>query len=205
MLTLAFGMMIYSLAEKWISLTGGDDGLVGIPRTAINFFYIFDVKMESISAYYYVVLVTTLIAIYVLYRILNSPLGLIFQAIRDSESRASFVGISVKNSRLICFMIAGMYAGLGGALFAPLEQTVTPATSHWVTSTDPIIATLLGGMHTFTGPVVGSVIYFLIKDVVVRLTMNWMLILGIIIILLVLTFKGGVMGALRTYFSSPLE
>ena len=92
-----------------------------------------------------------------------------------------------------------MYAGLGGALLAPLEQTITPSASHWINSTDPIIATLLGGMYNFSGPIVGSVIYFLLKDIIVRFTMNWMLILGIIIIILVLTFRGGVMGAFRAY------
>jgi len=205
MLTLAFGMMIFSLTQKWVNFTGGDDGLIGIPRASLNFFYIFSVKMDSIPAYYYFVIVATLIAIYILYRILNSPLGLIFQGIRDSETRVSFVGISVRKSRLICFTIAGMYAGLGGALFAPLEQTITPSTSHWITSTDPIIATLLGGMYSFSGPIVGSVVYFLLKDIIVRFTMNWMLILGTIIIILVLAFRGGVMGAFHAYISPRLK
>ena len=199
MITLAFGMMIFSLTQKWVDFTGGDDGLIGIPRASLNFFYIFNIKMDTIPAYYYFVIVATLIAIYILYRILNSPLGLIFQGIRDSETRVSFVGISVRKSRLICFTIAGIYAGLGGALLAPLEQTITPSASHWIASTDPIIATLLGGMYNFSGPIVGSVIYFLLKDIIVRLTMNWMLVLGIIIIILVLTFRGGVMGAFRAY------
>jgi branched-chain amino acid transport system permease protein len=205
MITLAFGMMIFSLAQKWVSFTGGDDGLVGIPRASLNFFYLFSIKMNTIPAYYYFVIVATLIAIYILYRILSSPLGLIFQGIRDSESRVSFVGISVRKSRLICFTIAGIYAGLGGALFAPLEQTITPSTSHWITSADPIIATLLGGMYYFGGPIVGSVIYFLLKDIIVRLTMNWMLILGTIIIILVLAFRGGVIGGLRAYLTPRLK
>ncbi len=205
MITLAFGMMIFSLAEKWVKFTGGDDGLIGIPRASLNFFYIFNIKMNTIPAYYYFVIVATLIAIYFIYRILHSPLGLIFQGIRDSETRVSFVGISVRKSRLICFTIAGIYAGLGGALFAPLEQTITPSTSHWITSTDPIIATLLGGMYSFSGPIVGSVVYFLLKDIIVRLTMNWMLILGTIIIILVLAFRGGVMGAFHAYISPRLK
>jgi branched-chain amino acid transport system permease protein len=205
MITLAFGMMIFSLAEKWVKFTGGDDGLIGIPRASLNFFYLFSIKMNTIPAYYYFTIVVTLIAIYLLYRILHSPLGLIFQGIRDSETRVSFVGISVRKSRLICFTIAGICAGLAGALFAPLEQTITPSTSHWITSADPIIATLLGGMYNFSGPIVGSVLYFLLKDIIVRLTMNWMLILGTIIIILVLAFRGGVMGAFHAYLSPRLK
>ena len=199
MITLAFGMMIFALAQKWVKFTGGDDGLVGIPRAAINCFYLFSIKVDTIPAYYYFTIIVTLIAIFILYRILTSPLGLIFQGIRDSEKRVEFVGISVRHSRLICFTIAGMYAGLGGSLLAPLEQTITPSVSHWITSTEPIIATLLGGMYNFTGPIIGSVIYFLLKDLIVRFTMNWMLILGIIIIILVLSFRGGVMGALQKH------
>ncbi|MBW1730977.1 MAG: branched-chain amino acid ABC transporter permease [Deltaproteobacteria bacterium] len=199
MLTLAFGMMIFSLAEKWIKFTGGDDGLVGIPRANLSFFHIFSVEMNKVPAYYYFVIIISLVAIYLLYRIIHSPLGLIFQGIRDSEKRIAFIGISVKKSRLACFTIAGIYASLAGALFAPLEQTVTPTVAHWVTSMDPIIATLLGGMYSFTGPVVGSVIYFLVKDIIVRITMSWMLILGIIIVILVLAFRGGIMGFLHLW------
>jgi len=196
MITLCFGMMIYALAEKWISVTGGDDGLMGIPRAPLAIPHLFSLNMAPLGNYYYFVLILSLIAIFVFYRIIHSPLGLSFQGIRDSESRVSFTGISVKNTRLLCYVIAGLYAGLAGALFAPMEQTLTPGVSHWGTSTEPIIAVLIGGM-SFAGPLVGSVIFFLVKDIILRYTIYWMLPLGIIVVILVMTLRGGVMGTLE--------
>lgn len=196
MITLSFGMMLYALAEKWVSFTGGDDGLMGIPRAPLAIPYLFSIDLAPLGNYYYFVLILSLIAIFVFYRIVHSPLGLSFQGVRDSERRVSFTGISVRNTRLLCFVIAGLYAGLAGALFAPMEQTLTPGVSHWFTSTEPIIATLIGGM-SFAGPLIGAVIYFAIKDIIVRFTIYWMLPLGIIILILVMTLRGGVMGTLE--------
>lgn len=196
MITLCFGMMIYALAEKWISVTGGDDGLMGIPRAPLAIPYLFSINMAPLGNYYYFVLVLSLIAIFVFYRIIHSPLGLSFQGIRDSESRVSFTGISVKNTRLVCYVIAGLYAGLAGALFAPMEQTITPLVSHWMTSSEPIAAVLIGGM-SFAGPLIGSVIFFLLKDIIVRYTIYWLLPLGVLIVILVMTLRGGLMGTLE--------
>ena len=93
MLTLAFGMMIYSIAWKWRDFTGGDDGLVGIPRAPLEIPGLFSVSVASIERYYYVVLVPSLLAILAMHRLVHSPLGLTLQAIRDSESRAAFAGV----------------------------------------------------------------------------------------------------------------
>jgi branched-chain amino acid transport system permease protein len=192
MLTLCFGMMIYSLAWKWRSMTGGDDGLVGIPRAPLEIPGIFSVNMSSLGNYYYFVLIVCLLAIILLYRIVNSPFGLTLQGIRDSESRIAFAGISVKNYRLIAFTIAGLYAGLAGALLPPLENTVTPPVAHWTHSAEPVLATLLGGIHTFTGPIVGAFLFYVIKDIIVRFTEYWLICLGVIVVALVMGLPGGV-------------
>lgn len=192
MLTLSFGMMIYSLAWKWRDVTGGDDGLVGIPRAAFQIPGILSIHMESMGNYYYYVLILSLIAIYVLYRIVNSPFGLTLKGIRDSENRVAFAGISVRTYRLISFTIAGLYAGLAGSFLPPLENTVTPPIAHWTHSAEPVLVTLLGGIHTFSGPIVGSVLFYLIKDFIVRFTQYWLIWFGSIVVLLVLLFRGGV-------------
>ncbi len=192
MLTLCFGMMIYSLAWKWRTITGGDDGLVGVPRAPLEIPGIFRIDMSSLESYYYFVLIVCLLAIGLLYRIIKSPFGLILQGIRDSESRVSFAGVSVKNYRLIAFTIAGLYAGLAGALLPPLENTVTPPLAHWTHSAEPVLATLLGGIHTFSGPVVGAFLFYVIKDIIVRFTEYWLICLGIIVLALVMGLPGGV-------------
>lgn len=192
MLTLAFGMMVYSVALNWRDFTGGDDGLVGVPRAALEIPGVLSLNLASMGRYYYFVLVTTLLAIWLAYRLVHSPLGLTFQGIRDSETRMAFTGVPVRRYRLIAFVIAGMYAGLAGTLLPPLESTVTPPVAHWTTSADPVLATLLGGIQTFAGPIVGAFLLFIIKDIIVRFTEYWLIWLGGIVVVLVMGFRGGV-------------
>ena len=192
MLTLCFGMMIYSIAWKWREVTGGDDGLIGIPRAPFEVPGIFRISMDSMGSYYYFVVVISLIAIFVLYRVVNSPFGLTLKGIRDSENRVSFAGISIRNYRLLSFTIAGLYAGLAGSLIPPLENTVTPPLAHWTHSAEPVMVTLLGGIHTFSGPIVGSILFYLIKDMIVRYTQYWLIWFGSIVVFLVLVFRGGI-------------
>lgn len=193
MLTLAFGMMIFSVAWKWRDYTGGDDGLVGIPRAPLAIPGLFSLSMTAMDRYYYVVLALALLAFYAMYRLVRSPLGLTLQAIRDSETRTQFAGVPVRKYRLAAFTIAGVYAGLAGALLTPLENTVTPPVAHWTMSAEPVLATLMGGIHTFTGPIVGSILFILIKDVVMRFTEYWLICFGVIVVAMVMLFPSGIM------------
>jgi branched-chain amino acid transport system permease protein len=193
MLTLAFGMMIYSIAWKWRDYTGGDDGLVGIPRAPLEIPGLFSINVSALDHYYYVVLVLSLLAMAGMYRLVRSPLGLTLQAIRDSETRAAFAGVPVRKYRLVAFTIAGLYAGLAGALLTPLENTVTPPVAHWTMSAEPVLATLLGGVHVFAGPIVGSILFFVIKEIATRYTEYWLIVFGVIVVALVMAFPEGVM------------
>ena len=193
MLTLAFGMMIFSIAWKWRDYTGGDDGLVGVPRAPLEIPGLFSVSVAAMDRYYYVVLVISLLAIAAMHGLVRSPLGLTLQAIRDSETRAQFAGVPVRKYRLIAFTVAGLYAGLAGALLPPLENTVTPPVAHWTMSAEPVLATLMGGIHSFAGTIVGSVLFFIIKDVVMRFTEYWLICFGVIVVALVMRFPEGVM------------
>jgi branched-chain amino acid transport system permease protein len=193
MLTLAFGMMIFSIAWKWRDFTGGDDGLVGIPRAPLEIPGLFSISVAAMERYYYVVLVLSFLAIVAMWRLVRSPLGLTLQAIRDSETRAEFAGVPVRKYRLAAFTIAGLYAGLAGAMLTPLENTVTPPVAHWSTSAEPVLATLLGGVHAFAGPIVGAFLFLVIKDIIVRFTEYWLIWFGVIVVALVLGFPGGVM------------
>jgi branched-chain amino acid transport system permease protein len=193
MLTLAFGMMIFSIAWKWRDYTGGDDGLVGVPRAPLEIPGLITISVAALERYYYVVLVLSLLAILAMYRLVRSPLGLTLQAIRDSEVRAGFAGVPVRRYRLVAFTIAGLYAGLAGALLPPLENTVTPPIAHWSTSAEPVLATLMGGIHTFSGPIVGAFLFLVIKDIIFRFTEYWLIWFGVIVVALVLGFPNGMM------------
>ncbi len=198
MLTLSFGMMIYSLAIRWRDVTGGDDGLTGVPRAPLELPFL-SVDLSVMSHYYYFVLAVTVVAVWVMHRIVNSPLGLTFQAIRDSGVRASYIGLPIRRFRLWAFLIAGLYAGLAGSLLAPLERTITPIYAHWMYSAEPVLASLIGGIYVFAGPIVGAVLFIGIKEVIVRFTEHWMLVMGIVVIALVLGFRGGVLGTLARW------
>jgi branched-chain amino acid transport system permease protein len=153
---------------------------------------LFEISMEGMANYYYFVLVVGVLAIYAFYRIIRSPFGLTLQGIRDSESRIAFAGISVRNYRLMAFVIAGLYAGLAGALLTPLERTVTPTVAHWSHGANALLAALLGGTFTFAGPIVGAFLMFMIKDIVVRFTEYWLFVVGAVVVVLVMAFRGGV-------------
>lgn len=203
MLTLAFGMMIFSLAWKWRAVTGGDDGLVGVPRAPLELFG-WSVPLPTVERYYYVVLVAAVVAVYLMHRLVHSPLGLALRAVRDSEVRAEHVGLNVRRLRLVAFTVAGAYAGLAGALLPPLENTVTPPIAHWTASAEPVLATLLGGVRHFSGPLVGAFLLVVAKDVIVRFTVHWSLVLGAVVVALVLGFRGGVASALEGVLARPV-
>jgi len=93
--------------------------------------------------------------------------------------------------------IAGVYAGIAGALLPPLENTVTPPIAHWSTSAEPVLATLVGGIHAFAGPIVGAALLIIIKDIIVRFTVHWSIVLGITVIVLVMGFRGGVVSLIE--------
>jgi branched-chain amino acid transport system permease protein len=196
MLTLAFGMMIFSLAWKWRAVTGGDDGLVGVPRAPLELFGL-AVPLPTVERYYYVVLAAAVLGVVVMHRVVHSPLGLALRAVRDSEVRAAHVGLDVRSLRLVAFTVAGAYAGLAGSLLPPLENTVTPPIAHWTASAEPVLATLLGGIRSFAGPLVGAFVLVVAKDVIVRFTVHWSLVLGAVVVALVLGFRGGLVAALE--------
>jgi branched-chain amino acid transport system permease protein len=101
----------------------------------------------------------------------------------------------VRRTIYIAFVTAGLFAGLSGALLAPLEQTVSPSTAHWTKSAEPVMATLIGGPYFFVGPVLGSVVYLGLKEIIVRYTEYWSMVFGLVLLGCVLAFRGGLAGA----------
>jgi len=200
MLTLAFGMLIYVVCYKWKSLTGGTESLGGIPRGKVLGL----IDLFPLGRYYFFVLIVTVLAIYVIYRITKSPFGLLIQGIRDNENRIRFAGVMVKRYRLYVFTLAGFFSGLAGGLYASLESTMFPTVCDWQSSAEPIMVTLVGGVESFLGPIVGSVVFILIKEFIVRFTEQWLLVFGIILIILLLGFRGGVSRFIERRFVSNL-
>lgn len=199
MLTLAFGMMVYAVVWKWTDVTGGDDGLIGIPRGPLVVAGVPLANLNPLPAYFRFAGVLVVLAMYVLYRVSASPFGLVLRGIRENGVRTEFAGVPVRRYVLLAFVLAGLFAGLAGALVAPLEQTVAPASAHWTKSAEPVMATLIGGPLAFAGPIVGAAVYIGLKEIIVRYTTYWLLVFGAGLLAIVLTFRGGLLGALSRF------
>jgi len=192
MLTLAFGMMIHTIIWQWDSLTGGADGLVGIPRPQFLFF-----NLSDNTPYYYFTLIVVVICAAILWLIINSPFGLTLKSIRENHERVEYLGINMKRYRLISFVISGFFCGVAGALFAPFEKAISPGIAFWTKSAEPVFMSLLGGMNIFFGPVAGAAIFMYLKEIISGYTEYWMFPLGAILILIVIFLPGGIFGFIR--------
>ena len=196
MLTLAFGMMVFALVWNASEVTGGDDGLVGIARAPV--------KLPGLSLpivrddqFYYLVLVLCALAVYVAWRIRRSPFGLVLTGMRENVTRVAFAGIPVRRYRLAVFTLSAAFAGLSGGLETLLESSARPTMAHWTHSAEPMLVSLLGGLGTLTGPIVGSLLFIAMREIVQRFTEHWMLAFGILLLLIIGAFRGGVVGTLH--------
>ena len=199
MITLAFGMMFFSIAHNWLDVTGGSDGLPIFTLPSLNLFGL-ELTFYSPINMYYLVFVTVLIGICLLWMIVHSPFGLILKAMRENKQRVSFVGGNVKTLRIVAFAISGAFTGLAGVLFSLFNNMATPEFMHWSFSTKPIIMSIIGGTGVFLGPLFGAGIFFVLEQIIIQYTENWMFFLGVILVPIVLFFPQGVFGTLRNKF-----
>ncbi len=200
MLTLACGMMAFSFFWNAREITGGDDGLIGIMRSPVPFFGLFKIPIGTDRQFYYLVLVFFALSVWAAHRIRQSPFGLVLTGIRENARRSEFAGIPVRRYRLAVFVLSGAFAGLAGSLEALLESNARPFMAHWTHSAEPVLVSLLGGMSSLLGPLVGSAIFIAMREIIQRFTENWMLGFGIVLLVIIMGFRGGVMGTLSGLF-----
>jgi branched-chain amino acid transport system permease protein len=191
MLTLAFAQIVWSILYQWEGVTGGSNGILGIwPRP----------PFDSRSAFYLLTLAFAVAGVLLLRRFLFAPFGYAMRAGRDSPLRAEAIGIDVKRVHWIGFAIAGTFGGAAGALFAFAKGTISPDLAWVSRSLDGMVMVLLGGLQTLSGPIVGAAIFTWLQDTIMRQTPFWRGLLGLVILLLVLAFPGGIVGALANRF-----
>jgi branched-chain amino acid transport system permease protein len=196
MLTLAFAQITWAICYQWDGFTGGSNGLTGVWPAQ---------WLSDKRNYYYLTLALVVGGVLLLRRVLFSPFGYALRAGRDSVLRADAIGIDVKRMQWTAFVIAGLFAGLGGALFAFSKGSISPETLHVSRSVDGLVMVLLGGIQTLAGPVVGAVTFTWLHDTVARNTDYWRAMLGAIILLLVLLFPQGIAGGIRQIFDNRRE
>ena len=194
MLTLAFGQLIFTVAYKWYGLTGGDNGIQGIPVKPIPLGGLGVLDIGSTQSMYYFVLVVVGLSVELLRRIRSSPFGATLKAIRENGQRASFLGVNILLYRWTAFVVAGAFTGLAGGLFAMMEKAISPEIIHWSKSSEPVFMAIIGGIYTFAGPAVGAVVYVILNSYLVAWTEKWALVLGLVLLTLVLLLPGGVVG-----------
>jgi branched-chain amino acid transport system permease protein len=197
MCTIAFGQIWYYIAYSWNDFTGGFDGLRDFHREPIGFGPLtFDIT-DGETKFYFFVLAVFAIAITVMGLILRSPFGRTLLAIRENERRARFLGIPVERHIWLSFSISTFFAALAGTLYALLNNFADPLTLHYSLSGEFVVMTVIGGMRTFWGPLIGAAVFVFLQDYISSMTVNWMSFIGVIFMLVVLFFPRGLLGMRR--------
>ncbi|MDB5651495.1 MAG: branched-chain amino acid transporter permease [Hyphomicrobiales bacterium] len=185
MITLAFAQMLFFLFVA-LKAYGGDDGLSMRRRNAFA-----GLNMRDDATFYYTCLSVLLVWLAISARLLHSRFGLLLGGIRQSERRMQAIGVQTVRLRWLAFVISGMGTGLAGALMANLGRFVSPDMMHWTQSGELLIMVVLGGAGTVFGPVIGAVALIGLESLLASWTEHWQIILGPSLVLLALTFRGG--------------
>jgi branched-chain amino acid transport system permease protein len=191
MLTLAFSQMFYAVAFQaaWL---GAEDGIVGVPRPII-----LGVNLARPMSFHLCLVALVSLAALGLRRVVRSPFGHVIIGIHDNEARMQAIGYAVNRYKLLAFVIAGVVAGVAGALYAEFVGSITPDAFFWTTSGEVLLMVIIGGVGTLGGAMLGAGTFILLESLVSSYTERWMLILGLTFIVFVLFAPGGIVGALR--------
>jgi branched-chain amino acid transport system permease protein len=194
MLTLAFAQLLYTVAYKWRDLTGGSDGIAGVPKTALVWG---GPSLASPPAFYAVVATAVVVSLIACRALVRSPFGRALEAIRENERRFTSLGRDARPFKLAVFVIAAGFAGLAGALFAPFRGFASPEVMFWVLSGQGLMMVITGGIGTLVGPILGAMVFILVQEILSSYTQHWMIFTGAIFVLMVIFLPGGLVGTAR--------
>ncbi|HTP94034.1 MAG TPA: branched-chain amino acid ABC transporter permease [Xanthobacteraceae bacterium] len=193
MITLALAQMMYFFALR-APFTGGEDGIQSVPRGRL--FGVIDLSSEMTM--YAFVLIVVLAAFLFIYRIINSPFGEVLKAIRENEQRTVSLGYKTERYKLVAFVLSATFAGLAGSLKALVFQLASLTDVHWTMSGDVVLMTLVGGLGTVFGPVVGAFLIVAMQNYLAQFG-QWVLVIqGAIFVVCVLAFRRGIVGELAS-------
>jgi branched-chain amino acid transport system permease protein len=197
MITLALSQMIYFFCLQATSITGGEDGIQAVPRGKM--FGVLD--LSNMLVLYFVVLVIFLAAFLLIHRIINSPFGNVLKTIRDNEARAISLGYDADRYKLLAFVLSATLTGLAGATKAIVFQLASLTDVHWSMSGEVVLMTLLGGMGTIFGPVVGAFILIGMENYLAVFGQWVTVITGVIFVFCVLAMRRGIVGELGAWWA----
>jgi len=199
MITLALAQMIFFFSLQ-SSFTGGEDGIQSVPRGRLLGF----IDLSNIWAMYYTVFVVFMAGFLLIYRVIHSPFGQVLKSIRENEARATSLGYDSARYKFMAFVLSGTLAGLAGAVKALVFQLASLTDVHWTMSGEVVLMTLLGGLGTIFGPVIGAFIIIAMENYLAQLGAWVTVVQGAIFVVCVLTFRRGVVGEIAHYIKKPL-
>ncbi|HUC66644.1 MAG TPA: branched-chain amino acid ABC transporter permease [Stellaceae bacterium] len=202
MLTLAFSQIVWAICFKWNAVTGGDQGLPNIPYPSFDWMSAIpglgDLRIAD--QFYLLTIALVALSLAALRQITRSPFGRMLTTIRDNPERAAFIGINVRAYELAAFSVAGGFAGFAGALYGIFNRGVFADYVFWSKSAEVMIMTILGGINYFWGPPVGAFALVWLNQEITSYTQYWPFVLGVILLVLLFAFPGGIVGGLVAGF-----
>ncbi|MDH7794768.1 MULTISPECIES: branched-chain amino acid ABC transporter permease [unclassified Beijerinckia] len=199
MITLALSQLLYFIYIQ-TPFTHGEDGIQGIPQGKLLGF----IDLSQSLTLYYFVLIVFLLAFLLIFRIINSPFGEVLKSIRENEQRAISLGYRAEQYKLMAYILSGALSGLAGGLKVLVAQTASLTDVHWSMSGEVVLMTLLGGLGTVFGPVVGAFIIITMQQYLAQFGQWVVVIQGVIFVICVLTFRRGIVGEIANYFKRSL-
>ena len=197
--TMCMGVIIEIVAGNWISLTGGQTGIVGIPSpTPIPLPFLGSLTFQTQTSQYYLVLAFLLFTLLVMHRLVYSLKGLGFMAVRNNEVLADSVGLNTFGIKILSFVIANFFVGMAGGIYAALLGSISPSSASITITFNFLVYLLLGGMATLAGPIIGSFAIPILMEYLQALQQYSMIIFGILLIVVIIYFPRGLMGGLTT-------
>jgi branched-chain amino acid transport system permease protein len=196
MITMALGMVLWGLAFRWVSMTGGDNGISGILRPQIGL----ALDLTNQITFYYVTLVIFFLTLLAISVFVKSPFGHSLQGIRESESRMRALGYNTWLHKYLGYVISAAFSGVAGVLWAYYNGFVSPADLDLVATMETFFMVILGGPGTLIGPAIGAGIIIFLKNFISAYTPRWLIILGIIYIIIVLYAPNGLVHLARSFF-----
>ena len=197
-LTLAFAQFFYLAAFNLTAITGGDNG-ISVAKTVIGIPGFWETQIARPYGFYYLVLFFFVLAYSLCWRVTKSPFGKVLVAIRENDERVSYLGYNIRVMKIKSFMISACLASVAGVLFATYQDFVSPGMLDWTLSGDLILMSVLGGMGTLVGPVIGGGILMLLGDELSSITENWMIFIGGFFVLMIIFAPEGVLGIISKF------
>jgi branched-chain amino acid transport system permease protein len=197
MLTLAFAQLLYAVAFKWTSVTGGSDGLAGIPRRPGPFGF---EALSSRSGFYYLVLLLLAASLSFCWAVVRSPFGAVLRGIRENEAKTLALGFNTRRYKIAVVALAYGLGGLAGALYAPFAGFANTELLFWLFSGQVLIMVIVGGAGTLIGPILGAAFFLVVEHQLSNYTEAWALLFGLIFIAFVIFAPEGIWGLLAALF-----